>query len=196
MNSQAIIDQIKKSTQQSGPQLSVGTLTGDLMDHQSTVQTLEQAEVGLLHIDVMDGRIWPKITVGPFFVAGLKTKALKDVHLLVEQPERQIESFAAAGADLISFSVESCGDVGACLDILTGCKNANDDGRGVLRGLSVYPGTSLDVIQPHLEKTDYVTLVSIGPNTGKENFLADMPARVEQLRQWKQDLFICITHVP
>ena len=70
----------------------------------------------MLHIDVMDGRIWPKITVGHFFVAGLKTSLLKDVHLLIEEPESQIPAFCKAGADMIAFSVESCNDIGAALD--------------------------------------------------------------------------------
>jgi len=79
VNSQAIFDRLKSSSQpsvSSGPSLSVGTLTADVMDQQAAVNTLEQQGIELLHIDVMDGRIWPKITVGNFFVAGLKTSLL------------------------------------------------------------------------------------------------------------------------
>jgi ribulose-phosphate 3-epimerase len=89
----------------SRPQLSVATLSADIGDQNSALQTLSQNGVNLLHFDVMDGNIWSNITVGSPFVAGLKTDLLKDVHLLIDQPEKHIASFAKAGADLISFSV-------------------------------------------------------------------------------------------
>ena len=192
MNSQATIDRLRSSTGQTGPSLSVGTLTAEVMDQRAAVQTLEQQGIDMLHIDVMDGRIWPKITVGHFFVAGLKTSLLKDVHLLIEEPESQIPAFCKAGADMIAFSVESCRDIGAALDLMSEQEQQSEAPRRIQRGLSLYPKTSLDLIRPHLDKTDYVTLVSIGPDTGKENFLAEVPDRIKQLREWKPDLLICV----
>ena len=189
MNSQATIDRLKSSTGETGPSLSVGTLTAEVMNQQAAVKTLEQQGIDMLHIDVMDGRVWPKITVGHFFVAGLKTSLLKDVHLLIEEPESQIPAFAKAGADMIAFSVESCRDIGAALDLMS---EHDEAPRRIQRGLSLYPKTSLDLIRPHLDKTDYVTLVSIGPDTGKENFLSEVPDRIKQLREWKPDLLICV----
>ena len=190
MTAQDRFDRVKTATKNAPPYLSIGTLTADIMDHQSAVNTLEEQGIELLHIDVMDGRAWPKITVGHFFVAGLKTDLLKDVHLLVEEPEKQIPSFVDAGADMISFSVETCRDIAATIEVL---KNAAAKaGRNVRCGLSVYPGTSLELVQPNLDDVDYVTLVSIGPDTGKANFLHEIEARISQLRTWNQDLFVCI----
>lgn len=162
------------------------------MDQRSAVQTLEQQGIELLHIDVMDGRIWPKITVGHFFVAGLETSLLKDVHLLIEEPEKQIPAFANAGADMISFTVESCQDVGAALDLMIELERQGEGNRRIQRGLSLYPSTSLETIRPHLDKTDFVLLVSIGPDTGKESFLSEIPDRIKQLREWKPDLLISV----
>lgn len=192
MNSKSLFDRMKNDTLHGQPCLSIGTLTADIMDQRAAVQILEDQGIDLLHIDVMDGKIWPKITVGHFFVAGLKTKLLKDVHLLVKEPEKQIPLFVNAGADMISFSVEACADIGKAIELLK--NSAEDAGRtGELRcGLSVYPATPLELIQPHLENVDYVTLVSIGPETGKSNFLHETEARVAQLRAWNEDLLVCI----
>ena len=97
-----LLTKIKTGT----PQLSVGTLTGDMMNQAGDLEILKNAGVNLLHLDVMDGQVWPKITVGGGFLKGLKTDLVKDVHLLVEKPENQIEDFAAAGAGIITFQVE------------------------------------------------------------------------------------------
>jgi|TARA_B110000881_G_scaffold221382_1_gene250615 ribulose-phosphate 3-epimerase len=169
----------------SRPQLSVATLSADIGDQNSALQTLSQNGVNLLHFDVMDGNIWSNITVGSPFVAGLKTDLLKDVHLLIDQPEKHIASFAKAGADLISFSVEYTADIGATLSLIS----KNDE---IVRGVSLNPGTSVDTIQPYLDQIDYVLVLGVGPDTGKDSFLDNLPAKIEILRSWKPDLLICV----
>ncbi|MCX8237807.1 MAG: ribulose-phosphate 3-epimerase [Akkermansiaceae bacterium] len=169
----------------SRPQLSVATLSADIGDQNSALQTLSQNGVNLLHFDVMDGNIWSNITVGSPFVAGLKTDLLKDVHLLIDQPEKHIASFAKAGADLISFSVEYTADIGATLSLIS----KNDE---IVRGVSLNPATSVDTIQPYLDQIDYVLVLGVGPDTGKASFLDDLPAKIEILRSWKPDLLICV----
>ena len=81
MPSHSIVERIRKNR----PALSIGILTGDWIDFRSELAVLENAGVELLHIDVMDGCIWPKITVGTSFVQGIKTSLLKDVHLLIDR---------------------------------------------------------------------------------------------------------------
>ena len=112
--------------------------------------------------------------------------------MLVAEPEKQIPLFVKAGADMISFSVEACTDIGKAIEIMK--QAAEEAGRAnELRcGLSLYPDTSLESIQSYLDDIDYATLVSIGPDTGKTNFLHEMQARVAKLRSWKEDLLICI----
>ena len=95
------------------PQLSIGTLTGDMMNQGGDIKILEDNGVHLLHLDVMDGTIWPKISVGSGFLAGLKTDLLKDVHLLTSHPEKHVADFAAAGADIITVQIEDCADLPA-----------------------------------------------------------------------------------
>lgn len=186
MNRRATIDELRGAC----PQLSVGTLTADMLNQAAAVRLLEQEGVQLLHFDIMDGRIFPKITVGSAFVAAFKTKLLKDVHLLVEEPEKHVAAFAQAGADLILFALEHSADIGATLQLIGQAKNENEPARGILRGVSVYPDTPLDAIRPHLEQIDVVNVLAVRPDTGKQSFLAQVPERVKMLRQWKPELLI------
>ena len=97
-----IISKLKTGT----PQLSVGTLTGDMEDQAKEVKLLADAGVNCHHVDVMNGTAWPKETVGADYVAGIETSLVKDIHLLTDQPETLIADFAKAGADIITFQVE------------------------------------------------------------------------------------------
>ena len=169
----------------SRPQLSVGTLTADMGNQNAAMQTLKENKVNLLHFGVMDGNIWPNITVGSPFVAGLKTDLLKDVHLLINKPKQHIDAFAKAGADLISFSVEYTAHIDDTLARIS----AHQD---ILRGVSLNPGTSPSFIKKYLDQIDYVLLLGVGPYSGKELFLDDLPAKIKSLLEWKPELLICI----
>ena len=166
------------------PQLTIGTLTTD--DQEAAIETLVDGGIPLLHVDIMDGTAWPKTTVGPDFVGGLQTDLVKDVHLLVENPEEHIISYVAAGSGVITFCVEYTDDIGRCLSLI------EQGGEQILRGASLNPGTSVEVIQPHLDRIDVVYLLAIGPDTGKETFFDALPAKIAQLREWKPDVLIVI----
>ena len=166
------------------PQLTIGTLTTE--DQPAAIQTLLSGNIPLLHIDIMDGVIWPKATVGPEFVASLETDLVKDVHLLVDKPEEVITSYCEAGAGAISFSVEYTNDIAACLTLI------ERGGDNILRGVSLNPSTPLETIQPHLDQIDFIIVLAIGPETGKETFFDSIPAKIAQLREWKPELLITI----
>jgi ribulose-phosphate 3-epimerase len=166
------------------PQLSVGTLTGDMMNQAGDLEILENAGVQFLHLDVMDGQTWPKITVGAGFLKGLKTDLVKDVHLLVDKPERHIADFVGAGAGVITFQVEHTEDVAATL--------AQIGEAGVLRGVGIYPTTDFSLVLDHLDQIDAVTVIAIGPDTGKETFFDVVTERVAKLKELKPDLIVAI----
>ena len=166
------------------PQLTIGTLTTE--DQPAAIQTLLAGDIPLLHIDIMDGIIWPKATVGPDFVASLDTDLIKDVHLLVDKPETVIPSYCKAGAGAISFSVEYTLDIAECLSLI------EHGGEHILRGVSLNPSTPLEVIKPHLGQIDFVIILAIGPLTGKETFFDLIPDKIKQLREWKPELLITI----
>ncbi len=180
MTKQALISKLKTST----PQLSIGTLTGSMMNQGQEISILEKAGVNLLHLDVMDGHAWPKITVGAPFLAGLKTDLIKDVHLLISQPENHIADFVNAGANIITVHSEHTEKFEETLDLI----NASD----ALCSVGIYPSTPLEAITKHLDKIDVVFLISIGPDTGKETFFELVAERAAKLRELKPELVIAI----
>jgi ribulose-phosphate 3-epimerase len=183
-----VLDELKKVI----PTISVGILTADMMNLSSQLELIESAGVRLLHFDIMDGRFWPKITVGPSFVRGIKTTMLKDVHLLVEQPENHIEDFVEAGADMITFAVESCGDIARTLRRISQMKNANEPARGILRGVSLNPSTPVDVICPVIDDVDIVLLLAVSPDASGQNFISQLPDKMTELRNIKEDVLIFV----
>jgi len=180
MTKQEIISKLRLGS----PQLSVGTLTGSMMNQGQEVAILEKSGVNLFHLDVMDGVAWPKMTVGAPFLAGIKTDLIKDVHLLTDKPENHVADFIAAGADIITFQVEHTEDIAGTL------KQINDADK--IASVGIYPTTPLETIQPFLEWIDVVFVLSIGPDTGKETFFPVVEERVQQLRDWKPELVIAI----
>ena len=180
MSREQTISRLKASQ----PQLSIGTLTTE--DQAAAIQTLVDGDIPLLHVDIMDGIIWPKTTVGPDFVASLDTDLLKDVHLLIDKPEEHIAAYAEAGAGIISFSIEYTADLGTTLSLI---KQSNEE---ILRGVSLNPATDLELIRPHLDEIDLVILLAIGPDTGSETFFESLPDKVAKLREWKPDLLITV----
>ena len=144
-----------------------------MMNLGSEIELLEKTGVKLLHIDVMDGHVWPKITVGSGFLGGLETTMLKDVHLLIDKPEKHIEDFVKAGADIIIFSVEYCDDVSRTLSLIGQMENANAPDRGILKGVSLNPETPVDAIASVIDDVDIVLLLAVGPETGKQTFISE-----------------------
>ena len=174
------------------PLLSVGILTSNMMCVGSEIELLEKAGIKLVHIDVMDGCFWPKITVGSPFVQGLKTSMLKDVHLLIKKPEQHIESFVKAGADIVTFAVESCGDIGGALGMMGQMKNANEPERSILRGLSLNPTTPIEIVTPFIIDVDIVLLLAVSPDAAGQNFISLLPDRIAELKKIKNDLLIFV----
>jgi ribulose-phosphate 3-epimerase len=177
------LDRLKAATN-GAPQLSIGTLTGDMMHQANDIKILEDSGIQLLHLDVMDGTVWPKISVGSGFLAGLKTDLLKDVHLLTSHPEKHVADFASAGADIITLQVEHCADVAATL---TSIREA-----GCIASAGIYPTTPMEELLPHLALCDVVFVLSIGPETGKQTYFEVVAERITQLREAKPDLIIAI----
>ncbi|MDO8301962.1 MAG: ribulose-phosphate 3-epimerase [Sedimentisphaerales bacterium] len=185
---QSLVERIRKSS----PALSVSVLTGDWMNLCSELAVLENAGIELLHIDVMDGRIWSKITIGTSFVQGVKTSLLKDVHLLIDTPECHVESFVKAGVDIITFSAEYCKDIATTLSKIDQMQNTNDPARGIVKELSLNPSTPIERLAPFIKDIDVVVLLAVGPDTGSDNFISALPERIKQTRALRQDLLIFV----
>lgn len=178
MSGKPLIGQLREAS----PLISVGILTADLMSLGSELKLMEDAGVKLLHVDVMDGCFCPMMTVGPGFIKAMKTPLLKDVHLLIEDPLNKLESYVAAGADMITVHVESCRHIHRVLQKLGEMTNANDSNRGILRGIALNPGTPLEVITPLIDELEMVFLLAVNPSWSGQKFIPAAQDRLNRLR--------------
>jgi ribulose-phosphate 3-epimerase len=168
---------------ESGPRLSVGILTADLLHLGDELRLLEATDVELVHVDVMDGIFCPLLTVGPPVVKALRTPMLRDVHLMVEDPLSKVDQFVAAGADMITFHVEGAAQPLRVLQVLGGATNANDPRRGIVRGVGVNPSTPLEAVLPLIDELDYLLILAINPGWGGQAFLPSTEGRLERARR-------------
>jgi ribulose-phosphate 3-epimerase len=192
MSGNAIFDEIKQAC----PLVSVGVLTADLMNLDSELALMETAGVRLLHVDVMDGCFCPMMTVGPCFIKAMKAPLYKDVHLMIDEPLSKVESYVAAGADMITVHVESSRYVHRVLQVLGTMTNANDSDRGILRGIALNPGTPLEAIGPLLDEVEMILLLAVNPGWSGQRFISSTGVRVgrvtQMLREAKKDALLCV----
>lgn len=165
------------------PLLSVGVIGADLMRLGEATAALERCGCLMLHFDVSDGRFCPLLTAGAFFVKGTRTGLYKDVHLMLEEPLPFIPEFAAAGADIITVHTESGRHVHRALQLIGEQKNANEPGRGILRGIALLPGTPLDALEPFLPEADMVFLIAINPGFPNQRFIGATADRYRRLQE-------------
>ena len=177
--SKPLFDELRKAS----PLISVGILTADLMSLGSEIKLMEDAGVRLLHVDVMDGCFCPMMTVGPVLIKAMKTPLLKDVHLLIDEPLDKLESYVAAGADMITVQVESCRHIHRVLQTLGDMTNPNDPQRGILRGIALNPGTPLEVINPLIDELEMVFLLAVDPGWSGQKFIPSTQLRLRRLRK-------------
>jgi ribulose-phosphate 3-epimerase len=175
-------DAVLARLREGAPQLSVGILTADLGHLDDELGRLESAGMVMVHTDVMDGVFCPMLTVGAPFIAAQRTSLIKDVHLMIEEPLEKIGPFVKAGADIITFQVESASNPHRVLHAIGDSQHADDPSRGILRGIAVSPGTPLEVLPPLLDDVDYVVLLAIDPGWGGQSFAASTAGRLARVR--------------
>ena len=129
------------------------------------------------HIDVMDGRFVPNISLGPFIVEAVRhtTSLTLDVHLMIVEPERYVDDFARAGADIISVHQE------ACLHLHRTVQHIKQLGKQA--GVVLNPGTPLSSLEDLLDEVDLILLMSVDPGFGGQRFIAASTDKVRRLRE-------------
>ncbi|MGN1340283.1 MAG: ribulose-phosphate 3-epimerase [Oscillospiraceae bacterium] len=156
---------------------SASLLACDLADISGELSRCKAANVDWIHFDVMDGAFVEQITYGSPVLKSVRaaTDMFLDVHLMVQNPAQQIKFFAEAGADLISFHVESLSDTEDTLKAIRAL--------GVKSALAVKPKTPIDCVYPHLELCDMVLVMTVEPGYGGQAFMPETLDKIRALRR-------------
>ncbi len=162
--------------------LAPSVISADFLQLKEAIADCESAGADWLHVDVMDGHFVPNLTMGPFLVETFKraTKLPLDVHLMIEQPERYLEAYAAAGAAHLTVHVEACPHLHRVLQQIKAL--------GCLAGVAINPGTPVVAIEPVLHLADLVLVMSVNPGFSGQAFLPETISKVSHVRALLQTL--------
>ncbi len=152
-------------------------LSADFSRLGAEIRAIDQGGADYVHIDVMDGHFVPNITIGPLVVDAVRrvTDLPLDVHLMIEHPDRYVDDFAKAGADLIVVHVEATTHLHRTIQLIRSC--------GKKAGVSLNPATSLATLDMILPDLDLVLLMTVNPGFGGQSFIDSCLPKIAQLRQ-------------
>ncbi len=156
--------------------VGVSILDANFNNLQKEVDKVSNAD--FLHFDVMDGHFVPNISFGAKIVKDIETKLKKDVHLMIENPEKHVDSFIEAGADLITVHLEACQDLD---NLINHIKK-----KGVKVGISINPETRPYWLRYYADKIDLILVMSVNPGFGGQTFIYNTLEKIEEIREWSK----------
>jgi ribulose-phosphate 3-epimerase len=160
------------------PRVAPSILSADFAKLGSQLDKVLDAGARVIHFDVMDGHFVPPITIGPLVAGSIADQvhaagAVLDIHLMIERPERQIEAFAKAGADSITFHEEATPHANRTLAAIREL--------GCLAGIALNPGTPVEAVSELRDLADIVLCMTVNPGWGGQSFIAGSPDKVSRL---------------
>tara|TARA_A100001037_G_C15123139_1_gene624878 strand:+ start:843 stop:1505 length:663 start_codon:yes stop_codon:yes gene_type:complete len=157
--------------------LSPSILSADFSNLQQALDQCRDGGAPWIHVDVMDNQFVPNLTIGPPVVKSLRSKTEKilDVHMMVVEPEKLVEPFAKAGADIITFHIEATDDPRDLIELI------RSTGKEV--GISLKPSTPISDIEPYFDQIDLILVMSVDPGFGGQGYLEGSTERIIEIKQ-------------
>ncbi len=152
-------------------------LSADFANLGTEIAAVSAAGADYIHVDVMDGHFVPNLTIGPSVIASLRphSKLPFDVHLMIEAPERSIDQYAKAGADIITVHVEACVHLERTLQQIKLL--------GKKAGVSIVPSTPPDVLEYVMDVVDLILVMTVNPGFGGQKFITSQLPKIEAIRK-------------